>query len=166
MISLHHHHVLYFVSIVTIVTSFSPDQSSFDAYGLKLAANDILLVEAFASQDSFLLRLAPFNHSLTCTLDYNDSGQYVYAVALARQMQVNDTIRFAFIGVNRRTNVPFIGSLNYAGTSGAAMISTQKSNFSCSAWNTNNYKIHSFNEFLYEENDSNGNMDFFVVAVE
>ncbi|CAF4568529.1 unnamed protein product, partial [Rotaria sp. Silwood2] len=165
MVSLHYHSALYFVFVVTVVTSFSPDQSSFDAYGLKLAANDILLVESLPSQDSFLLRLAPFNYSLTCTLGYNESYQYVYAVALARQMQANDTIRFVFIGVNRRTDAPFIGSLSYAGISGAAMISTRKSNFSCSGWNANNYKIHNFNAFFYEENDSNGNMDFFVVAV-
>ncbi|CAF4747302.1 unnamed protein product, partial [Rotaria magnacalcarata] len=77
-------------------------------------------------------------------------------------MQNNDTIRFVFIGINKITNAPFIGSLNYAGINvtsyAAAANSAQRNNISCNAWNTNNYEIHSFNQFLYDEDDTNGNL--------
>ena len=113
---------VYLFIIIPIVYCFSPDTSSFDAYGLKLAVNDVLLVESLPPDSSFFLRLAPYNYSLSCTIAYNDSNQYVYAVALARQATYNDTIRFVFIGVNTQTDVPFIGSLIYTGITGQAYI--------------------------------------------
>jgi len=170
MLSWCNHPALYLLLVDAIVTSLSPDLSSFDAYGLKLAANDMLLVEYLPSRYSFLLRLAPFNYSLTCTLAYNDSNQYVYAVAVAKQMQANSTVRFVFIGVNTETNVPFIGLLNYTGISGARYVAVtntaQIKTFPCDGWSADNYKIQSFNQFVYGENDPNNNIDFYVVAVE
>ncbi len=151
-----------FCMIPIIVSSFSPDKSSFDAYGLKLAANDILLVESLPSDSSFSLRLAPFNYSLSCTIPYNDSNQYVYTVAVHTQPTSNDIIRFVFIGVNTETNVPFVGSLIYTGMMGAAYVATVKPSekvvFSCDGWQTKNYRIHQIEKFLI-----NG---FFVVTVE
>ncbi|CAM4882296.1 unnamed protein product [Rotaria socialis] len=170
MIFLQNYPAIYFLFFVTSVTSFSPDKSSYEAYGLKIAGNDVLLVESLPSQAAFLLRLAPFDTSLTCIVSYNTSDQYVYSAAVARSMQNNDTIRFVFIGIDTVTNAPFIGSLNYAGKDAgayaAAVNSAQRNNISCSAWNTKNYDIHSFNQFLHDEDNINGNLDFFVVDVE
>ncbi len=154
--------VCLFCIIPIIVSSFSPDKSSFDAYGLKLAANDILLVESLPSDSSFSLRLAPFNYSPSCTIPYNDSNQYVYTVAVHAQATSNDTIRFVFIGVNTETNVPFVGSLIYTGMMGAAYVATVKPSeqvvFSCDGWQTKNYRIHQIENFLIN--------DFFIVTVE
>ncbi len=151
-----------FCIIPIIVSSFSPDKSSFDAYGLKLAANDILLVESLPSDSSFSLRLAPFNYSFSCTIPYNDSNQYVYTVAVHAQATSNDIIRFVFIGVNTETNVPFVGSLIYTGMMRAAYVATVKPSgkvvFTCDGWQTKNYRIHQIEKFLI-----NG---FFVVTVE
>jgi hypothetical protein len=159
----------YFFGIISTVSSFSPDTSSFDAYGLKLAANDILLVESLSSDFSFFLRLAPFNYSLSCTIAYNDSNQYVYAVALHSQATYNDSIRFVFIGVNTETNVPFIGSLTYAGVTGTAFVATLKSSrkvvFPCNGWQASNYRIHQFEQFVTDDDDESTNNDFFVVTV-
>jgi len=159
----------YLFAIISIVSSFSPDTSSFDAYGLKLAANDILLVESLPPNFSFFLRLAPFNYSLSCTIAYNDSNQYVYAVALHSQATYNDSIRFVFIGVNTLTNVPFIGSLTYAGVTGPAYVATLKSSrkavFPCNGWQTNNYRIHQFEQFVSNDDDESTNNEFFVVSV-
>jgi len=159
----------YLFGIISIVSSFSPDTSSFDAYGLKLAANDILLVESLPPNFSFFLRLAPFNYSLSCTIAYNDSNQYVYAVALHSQATYNDSIRFVFIGVNTETNVPFIGSLTYAGVTGTAYVATLKSSrkvvFPCNGWQANNYRIHQFEQFVGGNDDESTNNDFFVVTV-
>jgi hypothetical protein len=154
--------------VLPIVSSFSPDTSSFDAYGLKLAINDLLLVESQPPQSTFSLRLAPFNYSLTCTLPYNDSNQYVYAVAVQRQVAANDSIRFVFIGVNTQTDVPFIGSLTYTGMRGdvyvATMKPTQKTVFPCYGWQSSNYQIHQLEQVVSNASAQNDN-EFFVVTV-
>jgi len=158
----------YLFVVIPFVSSFTPDTSSFDAYGLKLAVNEMLLVESLASDSSFFLRLAPFNNVLSCTIAYNDSNQYVYAVALDRQARYNDTIRFVFIGVNMETNVPFIGSLTYTGVTGEAYLSvnpSRKSIFPCDGWQPNNYRIHQLNQFASDDVDGSINNDFFVVTV-
>jgi hypothetical protein len=169
MVFLYKFLTVYLIVIISIVSSFSPDTSSFDAYGLKLAANDILLVESLSSDSAFFLRLAPFNYSLSCTIAYNDSDQYVYAVALNPQATSNDSIRFVFIGVNIKTNVPFIGLLTYAGVTGAGYVATLKSSrksvFPCNGWQANNYRIHQFNQFVSDNVDGNTNNVFFVVTV-
>ena len=161
---------LYCMVPISVVASFAPDLSSFDAYGLKLAGNDYLLVESIPSESAFLLRLAPYNYVLSCTLPYNNSDDYVYAVAVAWQPTANDSIRFVFIGVNTDTEVSFIGSLTYTGVGGPAYIANmtagRKSGFPCGGWQTNNYRIHVFNEFSTAENPAQRMNDFFVVAIE
>lgn len=170
MFLLQNYFTIYSIFAITTVTCFSPDQSSFDAYGLKLAANDIFLVKSLLAQQSFLIRLAPFGSSLPCQVSYNSSDQYIYSVAVARLMQSNDTIRFVFIGINKMTNIPFIGSLNYIGASSASTMNTEKvsrkTNLSCTGWDTNNYKLHYLNQFIYDEDYVNGNLDSFIVVVE
>ncbi len=160
---------LYLFVVISVVSSFSPDTSSFDAYGLKLAVNDILLVESLPSDSSFFLRLAPFNYSLSCTIAYNDSNQYVYAVALDSQATYNDTIRFVFIGVNTETDVPFIGSLTYTGVTGTTYVTTvkpsRKAIFPCNGWQANNYHVHQFEQFASDDLNQSTNNDFFVVTV-
>ncbi len=167
---LHKYFILHLFVVVSIVSSFSPDTSSFDSYGLKLAANDVLLVESLDSASSFFLRLAPYNYSLSCTIAYNDSNQYVFAVALYSQATYNDSIRFVFIGVNIETDVPFIGSLTYTGVTGDTYVATvkpsRKTVFPCVGWQANNYRIHQFEQFVSDGTDENTNNDFFVVTVE
>jgi hypothetical protein len=161
--------IFYLFVVIPIVCSFSPDTSSFDAYGLKLAANEILLVESLPSDSSFFVRLSPYNYSLSCTIGYNDSNEYVYAVSVASQMRSNDSIRFVFIGVNIETNVPFIGSLTYAGITGTTYVNTvkpsRKSVFPCNGWQSNNYRIHQLQQFTSDDINDSSNNDFFVVTV-
>lgn len=155
--------------ILQVVTCFTPDISSFDDYGLKLASSDVLLVESHPSQSAFFLRLAPFNYSLTCTMDYNNSTQYVYAVAVHRQATTNDSIRFVFIGVDTITDVPFIGSLVYTGVTGESYIATTKqtrrSVFPCDGWQKDNYRIHQLEQFSSNELDGDINNNFIVVTI-
>lgn len=161
--------IVFLFMIFSIVFSFSPDMSSFDAYGLKLAVNDVLLVESLPFKSMFFLRLAPFNYSLCCTLDYNDPEQYVYAVAVPRQVTTNDSIRFVFIGVNTKTDVPFIGSLTYTGVSGKTYISTTKQTrktvFPCDGWQKTNYRIHHLEQFADTEPNENINNNFYIVTI-
>jgi hypothetical protein len=160
---------LYLCFIISIVSSFTPDTSSFDAYGLKLASNDILLVESLPSDSSFFLRLAPFNYSLSCTIPYNDSNQFVFAVALDSQATYNGSIRFVFIGINMVTDVPFIGSLTYAGVTGPAYLAAKNTSrkrvFPCNGWQMNNYQIQELDQFVSNDSDDNSDNDFFVVTI-
>ena len=159
-----------FLLLFPLVFAFVPDTSSFDAYGLKLAVNDMLLVESHHSQAAFFLRLAPFNYSLSCTLPYNNSNQYVFAVAVQRQATSNDTLRFVFIGIDIKTDVPFIGSLTYTGVSGATFVATtqqaRKKVFPCDGWQKDNYRIHQLEQFVGDESNEDIDNNFFVVTVE
>jgi hypothetical protein len=156
----------FLLIFICVVSSFSPDTSSYDAYGLKIGANEILFVESIPSDSSFFVRLSPFNYSLSCTIAYNDSNQYVYSVSLASQVKSNDSIRFVFIGINTQTNVPFIGSLTYTGILGSTYVNTvkptRKSIFPCNGWNSSNYRVHQFNQFASDDSINN---DFYVVTV-
>lgn len=147
--------ILNLLILVSIISSFEPDTSSFDAYGLKIAANEVLLVQSIPSDSSFLLRLSPYSYDLTCTIAYNDSDQYILAVAVASQTTYNDSIRFGFIGVNTETNVLFIGSLTYTGILGTTYANTvkkiRKSTFPCDGWNAMNYRIHELDQFVFDE---------------
>jgi hypothetical protein len=169
---LYHLSTLYIVLLVAVVSSsFIPDTSSYDAYGLKLAANDVLLVESVPNQYYFSLQSPPDDFWDSCTVEYNDTNQYIYAVAVARQTTMNDPIRFVFIGVNTDTSAPFIGSLTYVDTNAsddaATIMVTSDFDVTCDGWNTTNYNIHTFNEFLYDTDGANNNhLDFFVVVVE
>jgi len=93
----------------------------------------------------------------------------VYAVAVHSQATYNDSIRFVFIGLNTETNVPFIGSLTYAGVTGTEYVATLKSPrkavFPCDGWQANNYRIHQFEQFVDDDDDESTNNDFFVVTV-
>jgi hypothetical protein len=160
-----------FIIFISTVNCFSVDLSSFDAYGEKLAVNDVLLVESLASDYSFLVRLSPFNYSLSCTISYNDSNQYVYAVAVHSQATYQDILRFVFIGINQETDVPFIGTLTYTGISGPTYVSTvkptRKTRFPCDGWQMINYRIHQLTQFISndDDDDNSTNNDFFVVTV-
>ena len=169
MLSTYRALLLYVFVVIAIVSSFSPDTSSYDAYGLKIAANEILFVESLPSASSFFLRLAPFNYSLSCKIAYNDSDQYVYAVALSSQATYNDSIRFIFIGVHTKTDAPFIGSLSYTGISGTTYLNTvnasRRAVFPCNGWQPNNYRIHQFDQFTDDRVTKSSNNDFFVVTV-
>jgi hypothetical protein len=66
-----------------VITTFSPDTSDFDAYGLKIAANDVLFVEAKGNGETYLIQFAPYNYtfgSLQCSFNYDDPAHYVYSV--------------------------------------------------------------------------------------
>ena len=144
--------------------------SSFDGYGSKVAANDLLMVESRPSQSAFFLRLAPYNYTLSCTLPYHRSDAYVYSVAIARQPAANASIRFVFIGANLITKKPFIGLLTYTGVKGPAYVAstviTRKTVFPCDGWQASNYRIHTDNEFATVNDTTYEQEDPFVLVVE
>jgi hypothetical protein len=110
---------------ICVSAQFSPETSDYNAYGLKMAANNMIIVEAQNDFSLFLVQLAPYNDNITqndengCYLDYQDSSQYVYAVALGE----NQTNYIFFVGeildLNEDdpvVNRTFVGIIQYTGT--------------------------------------------------
>ncbi|CAF1180301.1 unnamed protein product, partial [Didymodactylos carnosus] len=156
--------IVYF--LIHCVIAFDPDTTDYDAYGLKVASNDQLIVEAVISQSNFFIRLAPYNSSLTCTVAYPvsssslSSSNYVYSVAVGKNQA---SISFTFIGENfdtvNGTTSLFIGMLTYTGVSPTNYLATKskKQIFPCTGWK-DNYYIHYFPEFEHEE--------FYIVGID
>ncbi|CAM4786844.1 unnamed protein product [Rotaria magnacalcarata] len=64
---------------------FDPDINDYDAYGLKIAVNNILLVESLPNNYEFLIVLAPYNnvtYEQQCFMEYVDVDHYVYSVGV------------------------------------------------------------------------------------
>ena len=97
------------------------DWNSFDAYGVKLAANDIVIAQARNKDGQFLLQLGFFNISnlsSPCYVDYMDlfgaiNDTFIYNVVVPKHASDSDA-SVIFIGENNntsRSSVPFIGHL-------------------------------------------------------
>jgi hypothetical protein len=82
-------------------TDFSPDTTDYDAYGLKIAANDVLFVEANNDWGTFLVQFAPYNYtmnSLQCSIDFDDSAHYAYSVGVGIKQNTTLNPYFYFTG--------------------------------------------------------------------
>jgi hypothetical protein len=105
---------------------FFPDTTNYDAYGLKIAANKLMIVEAQNDLTDFLVQFAPYTDNVTqgddngCSINYNDSSQYIYAVALGKnQSTYNAFFVGEILGLDEDSsleNRTFIGILNYTGS--------------------------------------------------
>ena len=81
--------------------AFYPDINDYDAYGMKIAANDILFVQAKNHDHNFLVQFAPYNNtndSLHCSLPYADSSHYVYTVGVGYQPSTGTPPYFYYAG--------------------------------------------------------------------
>ena len=158
------------LTVPSAVAQRSTGVSSIDGYGSTLAANDDVIVESRPSQLAFFLRLAPYQFSLSCTLPYELPTHNVYSVAVARQPPADDSVRFAFLGSDTKTQVPFIGSLTYTGVSGQDFVAntsmTSKTIFPCDGWQTRNYHMHSFADFLTPDGSVASHNDPMALALE
>ena len=80
---------------------FAPDTKSFDAYGVKLTANEVMLVEARSDSKTFLVQYAPYNYtatSLQCSINYDDPTHYVYSLGIGAQQKANREPYFFVVG--------------------------------------------------------------------
>lgn len=92
--------------------------ASYNAYGVKLAFDDRVIVEARNADSQFLVHVGPFNTSnltIPCHIDYDTVGindtSFVYSVAVPRMPHDASII---FIGENDDNSVnpaPFVGHL-------------------------------------------------------
>lgn len=93
--------ILILLESIIVHTEFSPDTSDYDAYGVKIAANSVLFVEAKNDGETYLVQFAPYNYtfdSLQCSFNYDDPTHYVYSVGVG--MKQNSTLKpyFFFAG--------------------------------------------------------------------
>ncbi|CAF4165329.1 unnamed protein product, partial [Adineta steineri] len=105
---------------------FFPDTSDYDAYGLKIAANNLMIVEAQNDYTEFLIQFAPYIDHITdandrsCSIEYNDDSQFVYAVALGKNQSTYNIFFFGeMIGLDKQNalaNRTFVGILSYTGS--------------------------------------------------
>jgi hypothetical protein len=99
--------------------TFSPDTSNFDAYGVKLAANNVLLVEAQGKSETFLVLFAPYNYtldSLQCSVDYDDDTHYVYTVGVGPKQTAGINPHFFYAGEVVPAGTSTTDSLGHSGT--------------------------------------------------
>jgi hypothetical protein len=106
-------------------SAFIPNMSDYDAYGCKIAMNEILFVEVHNSQNqpTFSLQFAPDNskqESLQCSINMVDFiDHYIYSIALSS----NQTVFFfagelindkhgTFVGVGRIDYVSLVINMN------------------------------------------------------
>ena len=76
---------LIFLCSYVIIDAFDPKYNDFDAYGVKIAANDLVFVEANNKEQYFLVQFAPYknsNVSFQCGISFVDPSHYVYSVGV------------------------------------------------------------------------------------
>lgn len=80
---------------------FSPDMEDYDAYGMKVAANNLMIVRANNVDKEFMVVFAPFTDDTDdiddriCRVSYEDDSHYIYTVALGKNQS---TYTFFFLG--------------------------------------------------------------------
>ena len=147
-------HVLFLIFVQLAQShDFTADNwNSFDAYGSKLVANDVVVVQARNRDGRFYLQFGPFNTSntsLPCQIDYigvtTTDSNFIYNINVPHQAynSYDGDASVVFVGENDGSSIspyPFVGHL--------------QGNSSCGV----KYHIHLF---VQEEHD-----EFFVVGVE
>ena len=113
-------------------STFDPEWDSFDAFGMKLAANDYVIAAARNDFSQFVLQFGPFdvnNISQPCKIDYPGLStgdiNFIYNIAVGKQINASNTplttVVFAgenYNAVNSSKKGPFIGRLyNHSGMS-------------------------------------------------
>ena len=77
--------LLLLLSSLTTIDGFTPDYNDYDAYGIKIAVNDILFMEAKNQDYTYFIQFAPYDNTKTplqCFLDYTDISHYIYTVGV------------------------------------------------------------------------------------
>ena len=97
---------------ISITTApFSPNTGDLDAYGIKIAGNDILLVEAYSIDRFFVVQMGPFNTAdpnYQCGRGYPDPGLYVYTVGVGSKQDESQGAFFYYAGDASGNNGAFI----------------------------------------------------------
>ena len=128
----------------TATSTFSPSRVDYDAYGLKIAINDVFFVEARNSIEKFLVQFAPYDYqygSLQCSLDFGIEAGYIYSVGIGLKQNSTTNPYFYFSG----TVLPTSSSLF---------------NFGPSSWSSGGTDKNQTFIGIYKNNDSQNVQDY------
>ena len=101
---MHRHRLLCLLLLIyshTIIDGFIPDYSDYDAYGIKIAANDIIFIEAKNQDNYFSIQYAPQKDKkglLKCFAVYLDPSHYIYAVGVGSSQVFTENPYAYYIG--------------------------------------------------------------------
>ncbi|CAF1529319.1 unnamed protein product [Rotaria sp. Silwood1] len=147
---------------------FSALTSDYDAYGLKITGNDIMLIEALDDTQVFVIRFAPYNYTsqpLQCSVTYNDSTHYVYSIGIGEK-QMSNQLYFFYAGEILPNNPSVTNLLGYSSTFIGILINKDPQNAQIYE---NNQTLFNCNNFEYQSLQfisSYGHQEFFVFGVE
>ena len=150
-------------------TIFSPDTSDYEAYGVKVAANDVLFVEANGEVKTFLVVFAPYNYtfdSMQCSINYDDPAHYVYSVGVGSKQNASSNATFYFAGevsAQSWTNADMLGrNGSYIGV----WINQDRNNAQYYSNNHQPLPCNFFRADQFQFLSSYGHQEYYVIAVE
>ncbi|CAF4570430.1 unnamed protein product [Rotaria sp. Silwood2] len=152
-----------------IDNTFIPDTADYDAYGIKIALNDILFVEARGKSESFLVQYAPYNHtvhSLQCSIDYDDNAHYVYSVGVGIKQKTNTNISFYFAGEVVPRGSASANSSAYKGNYIGVWINRDPQSVPSYVTTQNPFSCDYFKVESLEFISSYEHQEFFIIAIE
>ncbi|CAF1330687.1 unnamed protein product [Adineta steineri] len=150
-------------------SSFSPDTSNYDAYGLKIAANDVIFVEAQGDEETYLVQFAPYDYamgSLQCSFDYDDSTHYVYSVGVGQKQNTTKNSYFYFAGEVVPAGFSKTDMSGHNGTFIGIWINTDPQDITVYTATRQPLPCIYFQPEKLQFLNSYGHQEFFVIAVE
>ena len=161
--------LLVLLHLHSITTTFSPDTSDFDAYGLKIAANDVLFAQAKNQAKTFLVQFAPYNFtrgSLQCNIDFADQSHYVYSVAVGSKQSLAVKPYFYYTGEVLALGPRSTDGSDQNGTFIAVMSSRDPADIASSLASKQPIRCEHLQPEAIQHLSSYGHQEFFVIAVE
>ena len=92
---------LLLVRLSMAMASFSPNTEDQDAYGIKIAGNDILFVQANSRERTFFVHMTSHNTDgspYQCSFSYRDPVHYIYTVGIGSKQYDIDPAFFYYAG--------------------------------------------------------------------
>ena len=154
--------LLVSLQICTTKASFNPLVGEVDAYGIKIAGNDILFVQANAEGHGLLIRMAPYNTSdeyRRCVIYLSDPSHYIYSVGVGTKQNDNGGQFLYYAGEVVPEDTTGADHSGFNETFIAVMINLQQASNS-PAW------CSLFKSESIEHISSYGHQEYFVIAVE
>ena len=117
----------WFALFICLTAVFPPSTSDYNAYGQKVAANNLMIVQTDNAYSVFYIQFGNYTDNVTpsddrfCEIEYPDSSFYIYTVALGKSQTAISNVFFVgeLTGLDEQNNIPnrtFVGVLSYTGS--------------------------------------------------
>ena len=142
---------------------FSPNTGDQDAYGIKIAGNNDLFVQANSWDRTFLIHLAPFStidDQSPCYVSYPDPAHYIYTVGIGSKQYDSKRAFFYYAGEVVPKTATGVDGSGYNGTFIAVMSNENV------GWNFFGFCFVDWSSESIQYLSSYGHQEYFVIAVE